>query len=111
MPRKETSRNNGIKAGERSVRFSSGSHHYGPDLQSETNLLEILGVCQRPLWCFVDLEKAYDRVARDKVCKVLQEYGIEGQDTLKIFENQNALKICTVWNNGAWCMETAPSDS
>ena len=29
--------------------------------------------------CFVDLEKAYDRVLRDKLCKVLQEYGIDGQ--------------------------------
>ena len=29
--------------------------------------------------CFVDLEKAYDQVPRDKLWKVLQEYGINGQ--------------------------------
>ena len=29
--------------------------------------------------CFVDLEKAYDRVLRDKLWKVLREYGFDGQ--------------------------------
>ena len=29
--------------------------------------------------CFVDLEKAYDRVSWDKLWKVLQEFGVDGQ--------------------------------
>ena len=29
--------------------------------------------------CIVDLEKAYDQVPRDKLWKVLQEYGVNGQ--------------------------------
>ena len=29
--------------------------------------------------CFVDLEKSYDRFPRDKLWKVLREYGVDGQ--------------------------------
>ena len=62
------------------MRFSSGSQHHGPNLHSEANLREILGVWQRCVFaCFVDLEQAYDRVPRDKLWKVLQEYGVNGQ--------------------------------
>ena len=74
-------RNSGIKTGRWSVRFSSGSQHHGPNLHSEANLREILGVQYgKDLFaCFVDLEKAYDRVPQDKLWKVLQEYGVDGQ--------------------------------
>ena len=72
-------RNSGIKTGEWPERFSSGSQHYGPDLLSAANLQEILGIWQNLFACFVDLEKVYDRVPRDKLWKVLQEYGVNGQ--------------------------------
>ena len=72
-------RNIGIKTGRWSVRFSSGSQHHGPNLHSEANLREILGVWQRSLCMLVDLEKSYDRVPRDKLWKVLREYGVNGQ--------------------------------
>ena len=29
--------------------------------------------------CFVDLEKAYDRIPSDKLWEVLLQYGIDGQ--------------------------------
>ena len=34
--------------------------------------------------CFVDLEKAYDQVSRDKLWKIFQEYGVDGQLLLTI---------------------------
>ena len=73
-------RNSGIKTGKWSVQFSSGSqHHYGPNLHSEANLRESWEYGKDIVACFVDLEKAYDRVPRDKLWKVLQEYGVNGQ--------------------------------
>ena len=55
--------------------FLSRSQHHGPNLHSEANLRQILGVWQR----FVDLEKTYDRVPPNKLWKALQEYGFDGQ--------------------------------
>ena len=34
--------------------------------------------------CFVDLEKAYDRIPQDKLWKELQEYGIDGLCSLPL---------------------------
>ena len=50
MPGKKMPRNNGIKTGRWSVRFLSGLQHLGPNLHSEANLREILGVWQRSLF-------------------------------------------------------------
>ena len=44
--------------------------------------------------CLVDLEKAYDRVPRDKLWKVLQEYGVNGQLLRAIKSFYCRSKIC-----------------
>ena len=44
--------------------------------------------------CFVDLEKAYDRVPRDKLWKVLQEYGVNGQLLRAIKSSYGRPKVC-----------------
>ena len=49
--------------------------------------------------CFVDLEKAYDRVPRDKLWKVLLEYGIDGQLLRAIKSFYCRPEVC-VWVNG-----------
>ena len=33
--------------------------------------------------CFVDLEKAYDRVSRDKLQMILQDYGVKGSVVMR----------------------------
>ena len=72
-------RNSGIETGRWSVRFSSGSLHHGLDLHSEANLRKSWEYGKDLFACFVNLEKAHDRVPRDKLWKVLQEYGVNGQ--------------------------------
>ena len=44
--------------------------------------------------CFVDLEKAYDRVFRDKLWKVLQEYGIDGHLLMAIKSLYSQPEVC-----------------
>jgi len=44
--------------------------------------------------CFVDLEKAYDRAPRDKLWRVLQEYGIDGLLLLAIKSFYCQSEIC-----------------
>ena len=39
---------------------------------------KFLGYAKDVFACFVDPEKAYDRILRDKLWRVLQEYGIDG---------------------------------
>jgi len=47
-----------------------------------------------PFACFADLEKAHDRVPRDKLWRVLQEYGIDGQLLLAIKSFYRQPEIC-----------------
>ena len=44
--------------------------------------------------CFVDFEQAYDRVPRDKLRKVLQEYGVNGQLLRAIESFYCRLEVC-----------------
>ena len=59
--------------------FSSGLQKHEPDLHFEANLQKLREYDKDLLACFVDLEKVYDRVPRDKLWKVLQDYGVDDQ--------------------------------
>ena len=48
--------------------------------------------------CFVDLEKAYDRIPRDKLWEVLQKYGIGGQLLLAIKSFYCQPEVCVRMN-------------
>ena len=48
--------------------------------------------------CFVNLKKAYDRVPRDKLWKVLQEYGVNGQLLRAIMSFYCRPEICVRLN-------------
>ena len=49
--------------------------------------------------CFVDLEKAYDRISRDKLWAVLLQYGIDGQLLTGIM----SLHKCTIHASPGLC--------
>ena len=46
--------------------------------------------------CFVDLEKAYDHVPRDKLWAVLLEYDVRGQllTAIKLLYKQSKVCVC-----------------
>ena len=44
--------------------------------------------------CFVDVEKAYDRIPRDKLWRVLQEYGIDGHLLMAIKSPYCQSEVC-----------------
>jgi len=72
--------NSGIQIGGWTVRFSSRSQHHGPDLHSERNLWEILlEIWQRPLCMLCWFRKSIWSFHRDKLWRVLQKYGNDGQ--------------------------------
>ena len=72
-------RNSGINTGRWSVRFSFGSQHHGPIFTLKQIFKRFWEIGKDLFACFVDLEKAYDRVPRDKLLMVLQEYVVNGQ--------------------------------
>ena len=51
--------------------------HHGSDLCPSASF-EIMEICQR-VSCFVDVEKAYDHVLRDKLWAVMLEYDVRDQ--------------------------------
>ena len=49
--------------------------------------------------CFVDLEKAYDRIPRDKLWAVLLQYGIDGQLLTAIKSLYMHSEVCVCVNS------------
>ena len=72
-------RNSGIKAGKWSCGFRSG-RSTTDQIFTQKQIFEKSWEYGKDLFaCFVDLEKVYDWVSRDKLWKVLWEYGVDGQ--------------------------------
>ena len=61
------------------MRILSWKIHHGPDLCPLSSFQEIWEYAKEVYTCFVNLEKAYDRVPRDKLWAVLLEYDVRGQ--------------------------------
>jgi len=84
------------------VRFLPRSQHHGPDLHSEANLWKSWKYGKDLFAYFVDLERAYDRVLRDKLWRVLQEYDIDGQLLLVIKSFYCQPEVCVRVNGKKW---------
>ena len=79
MPWKEMPKDSGIKTGGWSVRFSSGSQHHRSTFTLKQIFKKSWEYGKGLFACFVDLEKAYDLVPRNKLWKVLRDNGVDGQ--------------------------------
>ncbi|KAI3367033.1 hypothetical protein L3Q82_009666 [Scortum barcoo] len=85
------------------MRFSSRPWNTGPALYSLRRVLEGLWEFAQPVhMCFVDLEKAFDRVPRGILWGVLREYGVLGP----LLRAVRSLYIPT--GAGAWFALPAP---
>ena len=79
MPWKEMPRNSGIKMEDGPCAFRPG-RSITDQIFTLKQIFEKSGEYGKDLFaCFVDLEKACDRVHRDKLWKDLQQYGVNGQ--------------------------------
>ena len=98
MPWKEMSRNSGIKTWRWSDGFRPGSY----TTDQIFTLKQIFEKCSeygKDLFaCFLGLEKAYDRVSRNKLWKILQEYGVDGQLLRAIKSFYCRLEVCVRLN-------------
>ena len=77
--------------------FLSRLQHHGYQIFTLKQIFEKSWEYAKDLFaCFVVLEKAYNRIARDKLWRVLQEYGIDGQLLLAIksFYCQPEVGVC-----------------
>jgi len=61
------------------VRFSSRPQHYRPNFHSPVTFEKSWGYAKDVYTGFVDLEKPYDRVPREKLWGVVREYGDDGR--------------------------------
>ena len=94
VPWKQMPRNNWIKADWHPVRFSSRPWYYRPNLTLQQIFEKSWEYAKDVYTCFVYLEKAYDRVPREKVCGVLREHGVDTRLLLAIKSLYSWSAIC-----------------